>query len=229
MLTALESMFAAIIEDDRAKVKTLLMANVDLAAECSTDADRFESKIMHYIYVGDTALHVAAAGYRVEIAGMLLAAGADASSSKNRRGAQPLHYAADGHMQSPSWNPRQQVATIRCLLKARADINAQDKNGATPLHRAVRTRCADAMKYLLESGADPKFTNKSGSTAFHLAVQNTGRGGSGADEARSAQREIIQEFIGRGVSPAIKDAKGKSVLEWTRSDWVRRILLDKKR
>jgi len=53
--------------------------------------------------------------------------------------------------------------------------------------------------------------NKPGSTPFHLAVQNTGRGGSGAQAARAAQREIIQGFLSFGLSPALKDGKGKSV------------------
>jgi ankyrin repeat protein len=113
---------------------------------------------------------------------------------------------------------------IRVLLKAGANIHAQDKNGATPLHRAVRTRCAAAAKCLLDAGADPKIRNKPGSTPFHLAVQNTGRGGSGSEKARTAQREILEAFLERGVSPNLKDAKGKSVLEWARSDWIREIL-----
>src|SRR5581483_212431 len=110
------------------------------------------------------------------------------------------------------------------LLKAGAAIEAQDKNGATPLHRAVRTRCAAAVKCLLDAGADATIRNKPGSTAFHLAVQNTGRGGSGADKARTAQREIIQAFLARGVSAQLKDAKGKSVLNWAKSDWIREAL-----
>jgi ankyrin repeat protein len=103
---------------------------------------------------------------------------------------------------------------IRLLLEAGADIDGQDKNGATPLHRAVRTRCAAAVKCLLSAGGDPSIRNKPGSTPFHLAVQNTGRGGSGAEKARTAQREILQMFIERGVRPTLKDARGKSVLEW---------------
>jgi hypothetical protein len=70
------------------------------------------------------------------------------------------------------------------LLEAGADIHAQDKNGATPLHRAVRTRSAAAVQFLLDAGADPAIKNKPGSTPFHLAVQNTGRGGSGAEKPK---------------------------------------------
>jgi hypothetical protein len=118
------------------------------------------------------------------------------------------------------WNEKNQVAMIRLLLKAGAEIDAQDKNGATPLHRAVRTRCAAAVKCLLDAGADATLKNKPGSTAFHLAVQNTGRGGSGADIAKSAQREIIELFLALGVGPELKDAKGKAVRDWARSDWI---------
>jgi ankyrin repeat protein len=165
-----------------------------------------------------------AAGHRVEIGKLLLEAGADPNSAENHRRSTPLHYAADGYTVSPLWNEKQQVAMIRLLLKAGAAIEAQDKNGATALHRAVRTRCAAAVKCLLDAGADATVRNKPGSTAFHLAVQNTGRGGSGADNAKAAQREIIQAFLARGVSAQLKDAKGKSVLDWARSDWIREML-----
>src|SRR5213075_3119980 len=128
-----------------------------------------------------------------------------------------LHYAADGYITGPDWNATRQVETIRCLLDAGAEINAQDKNGAAPLHRAVRTRCAAAVKCLLERGSDARLRNKSGSTPFHLAVQNTGRGGSGAEAAKAAQRRIIREFLSFGLSPKIRDGQGKSVFDSARS------------
>jgi hypothetical protein len=116
------------------------------------------------------------------------------------------------------------VKTIRRLLDAGADINAPDKNGATPLHRAVRTRCAAAVRCLLEAGCDPTLRNKPGSTPFHLAVQNTGRGGSGAEAAKEGQRRIIRLFLSRGVSTATKDGNGKSVTQCAQSDWIRQLL-----
>jgi ankyrin repeat protein len=139
----------------------------------------------------------------------------------NHRQSGPLHYAADGYIIGPAWDEERQIKTIECLLGAGADVNAQDKNGATSLHRAVRTRCAAATRALLEAGADPSLKNKAGSSAFHLAVQNTGRGGTGTDEARAAQRQIIEEFLRSGVSPLIKDGKGKTVLDWAKSAWIR--------
>jgi hypothetical protein len=224
MPDAFKSLFTAIFDDDRAKVKELLDCDPALTRRGAAEKSRYASKITHWIYSGDTALHIAAAGYRVEIARMLLGAGAYPSSARNRRCSQPLHYASDGCLDNPSWNARRQVAMIRLLLKAGCNIDAQDKNGATPLHRAVRTRCAAAVKCLLDAGADPTTRNKPGSTPFHLAVQNTGRGGSGSEKARTAQRGILQAFLERGVSPTLKDAKGKSVLQWVKSDWIHQIL-----
>jgi len=217
------SLVEAIIRDDGSKVKELLNQDATLVTATAPVA-RLESKIVHWIYAGDTALHVAAAGYRVEIARMLVAAGADSGAAQNHRRSQPLHYAADGYLESDLWDAKRQVRTIEVLLKSGSDIHARDKNGATPLHRAVRTRCADAVKCLLKAGSDATLRNKPGSTAFHLAVQNTGRGGSGAEKAKAAQREIIQTFLERGISPMLKDEKGKSVLDWARTEWIRQML-----
>ena len=175
----MHAILAAIVEDDRAGVRKLIKADPGLTTRLVSEARLYESKIVHWIYVGDTALHLAAAGHRVEIVRFLLEAGADPNSTKNHRRSGPLHYAADGN--GPDWNTTRRVQTIQCLLEAGADISAQDKNGASPLHRAVRTRCAAAVKCLLERGSDPRLKNKPGSTPFHLAVQNTGRGGTGAE------------------------------------------------
>src|SRR5436190_1380429 len=110
MPNAFQSLFAAILDDDCAKVKALLDRDPALAQRGLRGKDRYETRISHWVYSGDSVLHVAAAGYRVEIARMLLAAGADATSAGNRRCSQPLHYASDGYLDSPSWNSRRQVA-----------------------------------------------------------------------------------------------------------------------
>jgi hypothetical protein len=220
----MDAILTAILDDQRSTAKELLKVAPELATCLIHEARLYESKIVHWIYVGDTALHLAAAGYRVEIARFLLAAGADPNSAMNHRQSGPLHYAADGYINGPDWDAKRQVQTIHCLLDAGADINAQDKNGAAPLHRAVRTRCAGAVRCLLKAGSDPTLKNKPGSTPFHLAVQNTGRGGTGAEAAKAAQRQIIQEFLAFGLSPALKDSKGKSVFDCAKSSWIRNVL-----
>ena len=223
----MNALLKAIVEDDRKKVEALLRADAQFATSLIEEARLYEAKIFHWIYVGDTALHLAAAGYRVEIVKQLLAAGADPNATTNHRKSGPLHYAADGYVSGPAWDANRQVKTIRCLLDAGARINAPDKNGATPLHRAVRTRCAAAVQFLLQTGADPKLKNKSGSTPFHLAVQDTGRGGSGHETARAGQRQIIETFLARGISTSLQDGKGKMVRDCSRSEWIRKMITGK--
>ena len=44
------------------------------------------------------------------------------------------------------------------------------------------------------------------------------------EKARTAQREILEMFLGRGVSPTLQDATGKSILEWARTQWIQQLL-----
>ena len=220
----LKTLLTAIVDDNHSAVATLLKANSVLATRCIDEPKLYETGIFHWTYVGDTALHLAAAGYRVEIVNMLLEAGADPNSYTNHRRSGPIHYAADGYVTGPAWDPEMQVRTIRRLLDAGANVNAQDINGATALHRAVRTRCAAAVEFLLSAGANVVVRNKSGSTSFHLAVQNTGRGGSGDTKAKDGQQQIIEAFISIGVDVDLRDGKGNSVLDCAKSNWVREML-----
>ena len=126
---------------------------------------------------------MAAAAFRRPVAELLVAHGADCRA-KNRRGAEPLHYAADAN----HWDPTAQAETIEYLLSVGADPNALDKSGVAPLHRAVRTRSLPAVRALLDGGANPRAPNKAGSTPLHLAVQTTGRGGSGSEHAANSKR-----------------------------------------
>jgi ankyrin repeat protein len=197
-----------IVADDDAVVFSLLRTSPELArahfehgATRQTARTYHLEEIGHYIYAGDTALHIAAAAYRQGITQMLITMGANVRA-RNRRGAEPLHYAVDGVPGSRIWNPGAQAATVACLIEAGADPNAVDKSGVTPLHRAVRTRCAAAVEALLGGGADPRRKNKSGSTPMLLATQNTGRGGSGSREAKTQQDHIVrllQEYINRQI------------------------------
>jgi hypothetical protein len=147
----------------------------------------FFTSIRHYLYAGDTALHLAAAAYQREIAALLVANGADVNA-QNRLGARPLHYAADTN----HWDPDAQTRTVVYLLSAGADPNATNRLGVTALHRAVRTRSSEAVKALLNGGADPRKKNRNGSTPLQLATRTTGRGGSGSARARAEAAEIIR-------------------------------------
>jgi ankyrin repeat protein len=199
---------------------TLATARAEVGAARQDAAEFFFAEIAHYLYAGDTALHMAAAAFRRPMAMLLVAHGADCHA-KNRLGAQPLHYAADTN----HWEPAAQAETIEYLLSIGADPDALDKNGVAPLHRAVRTRSLPAVRALLDGGANPRAPNKSGSTPLHLAVQTTGRGGSGSDHARQQQTAIITLLMERGASPSDKDGRGRQVSQVATSEWIRTLLI----
>jgi hypothetical protein len=202
--TGLQQLIQAIASADDARALGLLAAAPELARQAApagatraSAADNYLGQIEHYIYAGDTALHVAAAAYRPGIVRKLVELGADVRA-KNRRGAEPLHYAADGLPGAPNWNPAAQAETIAALIAAGADPNAVDKGCVTPLHRAVRTRCAAAVAALLDAGANPERRNLYGATPLELATRTTGRGGSGSPEAKVEQAQIARLFERHG-------------------------------
>jgi ankyrin repeat protein len=154
----------------------------------------FFREIGHYVYGGDTLLHVAAAAHSPAIATRLLELGADCRA-RNRRGAEPLHYAADGNPLSG----QDQADVIALIVSAGGDPNATDKSGVAPLHRAVRCRSLAAVRALLDAGADVRLPNRSGSTPLFLAVRDTGKRGSGTPEARQRQAAIVEFLQARGA------------------------------
>ena len=94
---------------------------------------------------------MAAAGFQSKIAQILINHGANCAA-KNRRGAEPVHYASDCN----TWNPAPQVATIQCLIRAGADLNT----------RPWRSRSsASCMLFLLDAYNPVMFSALSGSLA----------------------------------------------------------------
>ena len=228
-MDALMLLFDAIAARDSAKAKRLLAKTPELvlaaAKKGATRRDsvpHFYKEILHYVYEGDTALHLAAAAYEVDVVRMLIAKRANVRA-KNRRGAEPLHYAADGAPNSAHWNPQAQHDVVGLLVEAGADPNVADKSGICPLHRAVRTRSAAAVEALLEGGADARRENPSGSTPLHLAVQTTGRGGSGSTLAREQQVRIIHLLLDHGARASDKDGRGKKAKDCA-TGWAKELL-----
>src|SRR3981081_2193495 len=89
----------AIATGDREKASRLLAASPRLALDASpigatrsSSTSYYFKEIEHYIYAGDTALQVAAAAYRTDIAKELVDHSADVRA-RNRRGKEPIHYA----------------------------------------------------------------------------------------------------------------------------------------
>jgi len=227
---ALLAFFRAIAARDDLDIARRLGSSRDLAIRpiqigaTRQDAQTyFLDAIRHYVYAGDTALHIAAAAHQRDCAESLVTRGAGVRA-RNRRGAEPLHYASDGSPGADYWDPQAQRDVITYLVEAGADPNAFDKCGVAPLHRAVRTRGSAAVGALIESGADPLLMNKNGSTPLHLAVQNTGRSDSGSEPAKDEQGRIVALLLAHGARPTDVDAKGKTVAAAASSDWIRDLL-----
>ena len=74
-----------------------------------------------------------------------------------------------------SAQPRTQSEVIKFLMDSGVGVNETDKNGVTPLHRAVRFRSLKAVEVLLAGGADINaIDRRSKSTALHRAVTHSG-------------------------------------------------------
>lgn len=201
----------------------LATSSVQVGASRNGPTGYFLEEIRHYVYRGDTALHVAAAAYQPSVAELLIARGA-VVGARNRRGSEPLHYASDGSPGVLWWDPQGQRDVVFVLVKNGADPNVFDNSGVAPLHRAVRTRSSEAVLTLIENGADPLLMNRSGSTPLHLAVQSTGRSGSGSDAAKEEQRRVIAVLMAHGARSTDADANGKTVAAAASSDWIRNLL-----
>ena len=196
-----------IVSADSEAAIRLLNASPPLAKERAArgairqaPSENFFDRIKHYINEGDTALHMAAAAKQTRIAEELILISRGAVRARNRRGAEPLHCAVDGGPGSPVWDPNELTMIIARLIRAGADPNAVDKSGVAPLHRAVRNRCAAAVRALIEGGADPRAPNRNGSTPILLATLNIGKSGSGSPDAKQQQREILRILKEHGAT-----------------------------
>lgn len=110
---------------------------------------------------GTTALHWAARAGDLELAEMLLYAGANVKATTRLGGFTPLLMAAE----------MGRTALIGPLVKAGADPKATSANGTTPLMMAAYSGKADAVKALLDHGAEADAKeNARGETALMFAA-----------------------------------------------------------
>src|SRR5207249_4911539 len=124
------SLFGAIASRDHlgitrrlAQAPALATRPIRVGANRQDPGRYFLAAIRKHVYAGDTALHVAAAAHQRELAESFVAQGADVRA-RNRRGAEPLHYAADGSPGADYWNPNAQREVITYLIEAGAHPDA---------------------------------------------------------------------------------------------------------
>lgn len=108
-----------------------------------------------------TALHAHAGS--AEDVRLLLEHGANPNVREPRTGRTPLFEA--------SWAG--DLKAVNNLVKAGADLTAQDFEGDTVLHRAAYGDNVELVKWLLRHGANPKVKNVHGKTAGDIAGENS--------------------------------------------------------
>lgn len=216
----MELIFEAVLKDEK-EVTRILHAAPESGRQRATH-DVLVDAIPHWLYVGDTPLHLAAAALRPGVARTLLGSGAD-PNIENRRGATPLHYACDARPGSGLWNPEAQVAIIDLLVQHGAHVDHADSGGATPLHRAVRARGVDAVRHLLALGASTDCRLRTGgSTPLHLAAQSSGA--SGTAGTLDQQMEIIDLLRRHGADITAVDGANRTPVDRARSARVSKAL-----
>jgi ankyrin repeat protein len=134
---------------------------------------------------GETALMIAIKRRDTPWMGFLLQNGAD-PNLKDREGNSPLGVAAmtafpDG---------------VRVMLASKAQVDAANSRGETPLIKAVHIRDADSVELLLKFGADPDRTdNLAGMSARDYAARDI-RSGPIAKMLADAPKKGAKQMVG---------------------------------
>jgi ankyrin repeat protein len=94
---------------------------------------------------------------------------------------------------------RQDVASVRALLRQRADVNGALPDGTTALHWAVETEDLEMVGLLIRAGAKVTVQNRYGVTPLALATSH-------------GHAAIVRLLLESGADPNAVDAGGETVL-----------------
>ena len=135
---------------------------------------------------GMTALHWAAMRSDLELADMLLYAGAHLEATTRLGRHTPLHVAGRSG----------RAPVVRALLEAGADPHARTASGATPLHLAAQAGNAEAVAALLDHGADVNARERTwGQTPLMFAAAADRLGPVNVLMERGADLEIATKVV----------------------------------
>ena len=139
--------------------------------------------------LGQSPLHQASQGGRIDFVQLLLEHGADVNI-RSSTGTTPLAWASRAG----------EIDVSRLLLQRGANVNSQNKSGRSALHGAARRGYLDLAQLLIESGADIDAQTEHGWTPFHFV-------------ATAGHVKLAELFIQHGANVGLRtNNKGRTPL-----------------
>jgi cytohesin len=151
---------------------------------------------------GRTPLYWAAWTGEMEIAELLIDAGADVNA-KNDEGRTPLDLA----IQNSDWSHvRRKRTEIAALLRKHGGKTGEWLKAGESIHIAARVGHIEAVKQHLAEGADVNAKGEKGETPLHGA-------------AFTGRMEVVELLIENGTDVNAKDEDGKTPLDHAEAEW----------
>lgn len=134
-------------------------------------------------------------GDRVGIEGQVQA-GTGTVEERDIEGNTPLHVAVEA--------PRNEIATVQCLLELGADVNAVNMLGAAPLHYVClrKSNHRGIANVLLENGAEINCLTHAGKSPLHFACEQQ-------------NPELVEVLLVFGAEPSLSDVEGNTPMHLT--------------
>jgi hypothetical protein len=116
------------------------------------------------------------------------------------------------------WTIRRRLSDrMQILIEQKADVNAQDEQGRTPLIYAIERFNRPLMDMLLNAGANPNISKPDGTTVFGTLLQF--RTQQLTPDQTNTKVEMFQRLLAKGADPWLGSVKSISNLEVHRMNY----------